>query len=174
MDNVATTVYLDVEGDVTNKTFRPARRRLVWLNIGRWLTIIDVILVLALVWRWVEEGITTAVAVTAEFAFAGLFLLVIFVVGVPRMRRNKAFNEGHMHFVANDDGLQVEGSFGTQAIRWDMYKKAYADSGFIYMFLTNRLAQLIPRELVPDPDPLLKHLARLGLLRPAPRLFFLF
>ena len=144
-------IYLDVAGDVNPETLRPARRRLVWLNIGRWLAIIDLILVLALVWRWLEEGITTAVAITAEFAFGGLFLLVIFVVGVPRMRRNKAFNEGHMHFVANDDGLQVEGPFGTQAIRWNMYKKAYADRGFIYLFLTNRLAQLIPRELFQTP-----------------------
>jgi hypothetical protein len=165
---------LDVEGDVTAKTFRPASMRIAWWLVGRWLAVFDVVLVVVLGSAWLVQGLTTAVVVTAEVVFGGiLFLWLILFVG-PRVRRNKAMSEGHMHFVANEDGYVIEGPFGNQTIRWATYKKAYVDRDYIYLFLTNRLAQVIPLKLVPDPAPLLDHLRKLNLLRPTPRTFILF
>jgi hypothetical protein len=101
-------------------------------------------------------------------------LLFVIVFLLPRARRNRAMSEGHMHFVANEDGYVVEGPFGTQTIRWATYKKACVDRRYIYLYLTKGLAQVIPLELVPDPEPLLNHLRKLNLLRPTPRTFILF
>jgi hypothetical protein len=61
-----------------------------------------------------------------------------------------------------------------QTFRWAIYKKAYVDRRFIYLLVTNRVAQVIPLQFVPDPEPLLNHLRKLGLLRPTPRTFILF
>ncbi|HXO59149.1 MAG TPA: YcxB family protein [Candidatus Acidoferrum sp.] len=165
---------LDIEADVTARTFRPASTLIAWWLVGRWLAVFDIAMFVVLVVALLVDGLTTTVAISAEVAFGGLlFLFVILFVG-PRTRRNKAMNEGHMHFVADEEGYFVEGPFGTQTIRWPTYKKACVDRRYIYLFLTNRLAQVIPLELVPDAGPLLDHLRKLNLLRPTPRTFILF
>jgi hypothetical protein len=166
-------VYLDVEADVTPKTFRPASVRIAWWYLGRWLAVFDAILVVALVLQLLQ-GQTKDFEFTAVAAFPFLLVLFLLVVVAPRSRRNKAFIAGHMHFVAREDGYVVEGPFGTQTIRWETYKKAYVDKRFIYMFVGNLVAQVIPLRLVADPEPLLNHLRELKLLRRTPRTFILF
>jgi YcxB-like protein len=166
-------VYLDVEGDLTGKTFRPARRRVVWWVFGRWLAVFDLVMLVALLVVWSQEGFTTTAALVTEVAGTGLIVLAILLLVAPRSRRNKALSEGHFHLVAREDGYVVEGPFGTQTWRWTMYRKAYIDGNFVYLFLSSRLAQVIPLKMIPDPKPLVDHLTKLGLLRRTPRSFFL-
>jgi hypothetical protein len=167
-------VYLDVEGDVTSATFRPASQRLAWWIVGRWLVRADVLLLMVFALEWLVGGFTTAFVVAGEIAFGGLLLLGFIVFVAPRARRNKALSEGHMHFVAREDAYQIDGPFGTQTFRWTTYTKAHADSRFIYLFLNRRVAQVIPLQFVPDAEPLRNHLRKLGLLRPNPRTFIVF
>jgi hypothetical protein len=172
--DTAPKTYLDLEADVTPATFRPASRRLGWWLVGRWFALVDILLVLVVVLLWSEEGFTTLVGIGGGVALGGLVLLVLMLFATPRSSSYRALSQGHIHLVASDDGYHVEGPFGTQTFRWAMYKKAYIDQRFIYLLLTNRVAQVIPLHLVADPDPLLKHLRELGLLRPTPRTFILF
>jgi hypothetical protein len=170
VDNAAAEVYLDVQGDVTSATFRKAAQRIAWWGVGRLFAVAGIAAVLLAGWIWLQQGFTAAVGIVGGFAlFYLLVLLRLFVAP-----RNTAFNSGHMRFVANADVYMVEGQFGTQTFRWATYKEAYVDRGFIYLLVTNTVAQLIPLQFVPDPEPLLNHLRKLGLLRPTPRTFILF
>ena len=166
--------YLDVEGDVNLKTWVPASQRLLWWNVGRWAAVLVVIALIITGLEFLLSGVSAISILAAEVAggIVLVFLLLVFVV--PRARRTRALNEGHMHFVARDDGYVIDGPFGTQTMRWSIYKKAYVDDRFIYLLMSARFAQVIPLELVPNPQPLLDHLRRLDLLRPTPKAFFLF
>jgi hypothetical protein len=146
-------ILLDVETDVTAKTFRRASTLIAWWLIGRILAVFDLAMLVVLVLAWSAVGLTTPVVIAAEVTFGGLFLLFVIMVVAPRARRSKALNEGHMHFVANEEGYLVEGPFGTQTIRWSTYKRACVDKRFIYLFFSNR---------------------KLNLLRPTPRTWILF
>jgi hypothetical protein len=174
MGDAASEVYLDVRGDVTPAIIRPASRRLAWWIGGRWLALVDILLVLAVGWLWSQEGFSTLVVLSAAFAGAALIVLALMLCARPRARRNSALSDGKMHFLAREDGYFVEGPFGEQTFRWGIYKKAYVDKRFIYLLLSNSVAQVIPLQLVPDPEPLLQHLRKLGLLRRTPRAFILF
>ena len=174
MDSAATEVYLDVQGDVTPATFLPASRRLGWWIVGRWIALLDILLLLATAVLWTQEGLSTLVGIAVAVACGGLILVVLILFATPRTRTNRAFSEGHMRFVARDDGYFVDGPFGAQTFRWPIYKKAYVDGRFIYLLVTSRVAQVIPLQFVQDPEPLLNHLRKLGLLRPTPRTFILF
>jgi hypothetical protein len=123
---------------------------------------------------WLQEGLSTLVGMAAATALAGVIVLALMMFATPRARRNSAFSQGDMHFLAREDGYFVEGPFGAQNFRWGMYKKAYVDKRFIYLLLSNNVGQALPLQFVPDPEPLLKHLRKLGLLRPTPRTFILF
>jgi YcxB-like protein len=165
-------VYLDVAGDVTAKTFRPASFRIYWWAFGRWLALIGLIgLVGTLFLRVVGAG-TVVWAISLEVAVGALLTGALIGLLPSRVRRNR-LNEGHFHLLAHEDGYTVEGPFGTQTFRWSTYKKAYRDKGFIYLMLTRRLAQIIPLSIVKDEEPLLSHLRSLGLLQPTPRAFFI-
>jgi hypothetical protein len=174
VESAATEVYLDVQGDVTPATFRPASQRLGWWVVGRWIALLDILLLLVTAVLWLQEGLTTLVGIGVGVAGAGLIVVVLTLFAAPRTRRNRALSEGHMRFVARDDGYFVEGPFGAQTFRWAIYKKALVDKRFIYLLVTNNVAQVIPLQFVPDPEPLLKHLRKLGLLRPTPRTFIFF
>jgi hypothetical protein len=167
-------VYLDVEGDLTLKTFRPATRRVTWWYIGRWLAIGAIILLATSAFLWFQEGLTSTVAILTEVGLGWSLGLAFFVLAAPTRGRNQALGEGHFHFVASEDGYLVEGPFGTQNFRWAVYKKAYVDSHFIYLFLSSRLAQVLPLQLVPNPQPFVNHPNKLGLMRRTPRTFLLF
>jgi hypothetical protein len=145
-----------------------------WWIGGRWLALVDLLLVLVTGVLWLQEGFSTLVGIGAASALAGLIFLVLLLLVGPRARRRSAFSQGRMHFLAREDGYFVEGPFGAQTFRWAIYKKAYFDKRFIYLLLTNNVGQAIPLQFVPDPEPLLKHLRKLGLLRPTPRTFILF
>jgi hypothetical protein len=174
LEPAATEVYLDLQADVTLATFRPASRRLGWWVTGRWIFVVTIALLLATFALWTQEGLSTLVEIALWTASAGFIFLVLMLFVGPRARSRRALNEGHMRFVARDDGYFVEGPFGTQTFRWAIYKKAYIDKRFIYLLVTNRLAQVIPLQFVADPEPLLNHLRKLGLLRPTPRTFLIF
>jgi hypothetical protein len=174
LESAASEVYLDVQGDVTPATFHPASRRLGWWIVGRWIAFLDILLLLVTAMLWLQEGFTTLVGIGVGVACAGLIVVVLILFAAPRTRRNRALSEGHMRFVARDDGYFVEGPFGAQTFRWTIYKKAYVDRRFIYLLVTNNVAQVIPLQFVPDPEPVLKHLRKLGLLRPTPRTFIFF
>ena len=164
--------YLDVFWDVNPRTLHQASLRIAWWLIGRWLTVLDVILLLVVLYQLLSGASLTAIVVTAEGAFGGMVLLVLILFVAPRVRRNRALSEGRMHFIARDDGYVVEGPFGTQTFRWTTYKKAYADQRFIYMYLSNRMAQVIPLSVVPQPQPMLDHLQRLGTSATHPKVVF--
>jgi hypothetical protein len=74
---------------------------------------------------------------------------------------------------SREDGLTVEGPFGTEAIRWATYKKAYRDKRFNYLVVSSRQVQVTPLSVVGDAGRLLAHLKPLGLLQPTPRNFFI-
>ena len=169
-----TEIYLDVQGDVTPATFRPASQRLGWWIVGRWIAVVDILLLLVTAVLWSQEGLSTLVGFAVVVACGGLIVVVLILFAAPRTRRNRALSEGHMRFVAREDGYFVEGPFGAQTFRWAIYKKAYVDRRFIYLLVTNNVAQVIPLQFVPDPEPLLKQLRKLGLLRPTPRTFIFF
>src|SRR5258708_33686847 len=101
-----------------------------------------------------------------------LFISVLLTVAVRFGRTRTSLNQGHFHFVARQDGLTVEGAFGTQTIRWSAYKAAYRDKRFIYLMLSKRSGQVIPLAGVKDDRPFLDHLKSLGLLKRSPRSFF--
>ena len=166
--------YLDVEGEVTTKTWVPARRKLIWWAVGRWLAIIVVVAIVITALEWLANGLSTAPLVATEISAGLLAVLLTLIFVVPLRGRLKAFNEGHMHFVARENEYVIEGPFGSETIRWSSYKKASVDSQYVYLFISNRIGQLIPLSLVPDPQPLLDHLRKLGLLRPTPKSFLLF
>ncbi|HLZ96227.1 MAG TPA: YcxB family protein [Candidatus Dormibacteraeota bacterium] len=167
--------YLDVEGDVALKTFVPPSRRIVWWVLGRWMAIGVVILLVSAGVVWASSGLSIASILVTEIAAAGLLILVVLVFVTPgvRLGRRRKLNEGHFRFVARDDGYFVQGPFGEQLFKWSIYKKAYIDSGYIYLFMNNRIAQIIPLAFVPDPEPLRAHLRKLGLLKPTPKSLFL-
>ena len=165
-------VFLDLECDVSPRTFGPARVRIYWWFLGRWMVVMGLLVIVAALdlralglpaelWRlalWVGIGI--------------LLLSVLLTVAVRFGRTRTSLNAGHFHFVARQDGLTVEGPFGTQTLRWSAYKLAYQDKRFIYLMLSKRTGQVIPLALVKDARPLLDHLKGLGLLKRTPRSFF--
>jgi hypothetical protein len=101
-----------------------------------------------------------------------LFASVLLTLSVRFGRTRTSLNAGHFHFIARQDGLTVEGPFGTQTMRWSAYKAAYRDKRFLYLMLSKRQGQVIPLALVQDDRPLLDHLKGLGLLKRSPRSFF--
>jgi hypothetical protein len=165
-------VLLDLECDVIPRTFGPARVRIYWWFLGRWMVVMGLLVI-------VGALDVRALGLPAELwgltLWAGigiLFISVLLTVGVRFGRTRTSLNAGHFHFVARQDGLTVEGPFGTQTVRWSAYKAAYRDKRFIYLMLSKRLGQVIPLALVKDDRPLLDHLKRLGLLKRTPRSFF--
>jgi hypothetical protein len=165
---------LDLACDLSPRVFGPARLRIYWWFLGRWFVLIGLLVIVAALdlraldvpaeqWRlvlWIGMGI--------------LFISGLLAVSVRFSRSRTSLNQGRFHFVAREDGLTVEGPFGTQTVRWTAYKTAYHDRRFIYLMLSKRLGQVIPLSLVPDSRPLLDHLKRLGLLKRTPRSFFVF
>ena len=174
MGDATPEVYLDVNAHVTPVIFRPATRRMAWWIGGRWLAFLDILLVIVTAALWSQEGYSTLVNIGAVTAIATLVVIALMMFATPRNRRNSALSEGNMHFLAREDGYFVEGPFGAQTFRWAIYKKAYVDKRYIYLLLTSNIAQVIPLQFVPDPEPMLQHLRKLGLLRPTPRTFILF
>src|SRR4029077_6570306 len=157
-------VLLDLECDVSPGTFAPARTRIIWWSLGRWMVVMGLLMmVLGLDLR--ALGLSADVwGVVLWVGFGTLFISVLLTVIARFTRTRSSLNTGHFHFIARQDGLTVEGPFGTQTVRWSAYRAAYRDKRFIYLMLSKRMSQVIPLVLVQDPRPLLDHLKSLGLL----------
>jgi hypothetical protein len=139
---------------------RPARWRLYWQLVGRWVLAAGA---LFLVLGLLGTALGFSPAVDWSLNIVGLlFAMESLVVGLLQLRqRPTTFSDGEFHFVADDDGLRVDGPFGTQTIKWRAYKKAFIDKRFLYLMVSPRSMQLIP--LTRDLQPLIDHLESIGL-----------
>ncbi|HET7465144.1 MAG TPA: hypothetical protein VFL29_00620 [Candidatus Dormibacteraeota bacterium] len=162
----------DSDGDVNY--FTPAVMRFLWWSSGRWLALgALVVIVLALLLAaevgW-EADVTYSIGIALVIlvaSTAGTFV-VARTVGADRR------NQGRIHFVATDESYTTQGAAASQTTRWDAYTKAYVDDRFFYLVVGRSSVNFLALKFVPDPKPLLDHLARRGLLKPTPRSFFLF
>ena len=167
--------YLDVEADVTPDMFVRARRRLIWWAVGRWLALATLAMIVAAGTVWLTAGPSFMSVLTTGFAAYGVFAVAYIAAVAPRSTRMKpTMTQGHFRFVARKEGYTVTGPFGEQHLKWSTFKMAWIDSTYLYLFLSNRGAQVLLLRLIPDPAPLINHLRSVGLLRPLPKMFFLF
>lgn len=162
----------DSDGDVNY--FAPAVTRMLWWTSGRWvalgaLVVVVLALLLAAEVGWRQD---VDLAILIAFVMLGVSIAGRFVVA--RSLGADRRNQGRIHFVATDESYTTQGAAASQTTRWDAYKKAYVDDRFFYLVLGPSSVHILALKFVPDPKPLLDHLARRGLLRPTPRSFFLF
>ena len=162
----------DTDGDLTY--FAPAVRRMIWWTSGRWvalgaLVVVVLALLLAAVGGWGQEvGYAIAIAIVLLAVSTGGRFVFARTLGADKR------NRGRIHFVATDESYTTQGPDASQTTRWEAYKKAYVDDRFFYFVLGQSSVEIVALKFVPDPKPLLDHLARRGLLKPTPRSFFLF
>jgi hypothetical protein len=170
----AVAILAEGESDGDTRYFAPAVTRILWWSGGRWLALGALVVLSLALLRAGEEGWTPEVT-----TFVGLGVVVLtssivlpFVLG--RTLGSDRRNHGRIHFVVTEDSYTTQGAAASQTTRWDAYKKAYVDGRFFYLMLGQSSVHLLALKFVPDPNPLIDHLSRRGLLRPTPKSFFLF
>lgn len=160
------------DGDLTY--FAPAVTRMLWWSSGRWLALGALLVVVLAFLRAAQAGWGPDVSYPIGIALVLLAGSTVGMFVVGRTLGADRRNQGRIHFVVTDESYTTQGPASSQTTRWDAYKKAYVDDRFFYLVLGHASVHILALKFVPDPKPLLDHLARRGLLKPTPRSFFLF
>jgi|SRR5579872_4933462 len=152
----------DVTVGFDRHVVRSANWRFYWWAIGRWALIVAAAC-------WILGLVALVFGMGPELYWL-LMILGLVVVGeafllpglLGRAKPN-SLNQGDFHFMADEEGLQVDGSFGTQKIKWSGYRRILRDDRFLYLMITRRHVQIIPLFGASDPTPLINHLESIGL-----------
>jgi hypothetical protein len=141
---------------------RPATSKVYWWVLGRWALALAAVLwalgVLTLVFHLGSELYWVLMIVGLVVA-AEAFLFPFWQGGA----RSNLLNRGDFHFFANEEGLRIDGPFGTQTVRWNVYRGTFRDDRFLYLMVTRRNVQIVPLFGASDPKPLIDHLDSIGL-----------
>jgi hypothetical protein len=152
----------DVTVSFDRQVLRPASSKIYWWAIGRWALIVAAVC-------WIL-GLVALVFGLGPEVYWVLMVLGLVVVGeaflfpwVQGRAKPNPLNQGDFHFVADEEGLQVDGSVGTQKIKWSAYSRILRDDRFLYLMITRSRVQIVPLFGGPDPTPLVNHLESIGL-----------
>ena len=170
----AVPILAEGESDGDVNYFAPAVTRMLWWSSGRWLALGAILVVVLALLLAAEVGWVPDVTYSIVIAVVILAGTTVGTFVVARTVGADTRNQGRIHFVITDESYTTQGPASSQTTRWDAYKKAYVDDRFFYLVLGFASVHILALKFVPDPKPLLDHLARRGLLKPTPRSFFLF
>ena len=150
----------DVTVSFDRQVLRPARRKFYWWAFGRWALIVGAVC-------WVLGLVALVFGLGSELYWV-LMVLGLVVLGPALLfsggqSQATPFNQGDFHFVADEEGLQVDGPFGTQKIKWSAYSRILRDDRFLYLTITGGRVQIVPLFGASDPTSLVNHLESIGL-----------
>jgi hypothetical protein len=152
----------EVSVGFNRQMLRPASWKLYWWVLGRWAVLVAAIC-------WILGVLSLIFGLSSELYWV-LMVLGLVVVGEAFLfpywqgrAKPNPLNQGDFHFVADEQGLQVDGPFGTQTIKWSAYSGVLRDDRFLYLMISRRRVQIVPLFGGSDPTRLLDYLESIGL-----------